>query len=157
MTKPVKIKNSLSASSILSILLTFCISSLSYGRSLCNTSTNSAKGPLILLFKKRKLDIMKYSAGDEILRCEPFAHVVLPGFDICDWCLKKSEELMKCKSCALAKYCSSECIDIAWKEGHREECKLMKKSATRRHFHRSHLFLLRRLVMLSQSPLTSPK
>ena len=73
--------------------------------------------------------MMKYTAGDEILRCEPFAHVVLPGFDICDWCLKKSEELTKCKSCELAKYCSSECIDIAWKEGHREECKLMKKSA----------------------------
>ena len=71
---------------------------------------------------------MKYNPGDEILRCDPFAFVVTPGFDICDWCLKKKEDLLKCEGCGVTRYCSKSCSEKAWKEGHHRECKLMKKS-----------------------------
>ncbi|KAB5554594.1 hypothetical protein GE09DRAFT_1222079 [Coniochaeta sp. 2T2.1] len=46
----------------------------------------------------------------------------------CSWCGKEEGEgrLMKCSRCGEVRYCSKECQAIAWKDGHKGDCKLMK-------------------------------
>ena len=72
-----------------------------------------------------------YKAGQEVMRCEPFAHAIKNEYRtiVCDWCLafkKKEGELKKCGQCIFVYYCNRTCQLNAWRSYHNLECKLFK-------------------------------
>jgi len=75
------------------------------------------------------------SRGQEVLICQPFAHVVaLEGREtVCDGCMRMASEddeiviLKKCSGCKAVYYCRVQCQRKAWTSYHRNECKNLKK------------------------------
>ena len=75
---------------------------------------------------------MGWSIGEEVFRCQPFAHVVSSAFKerICDFCLVSSspEKLFKkCSACKLTYFCTVTCQKKAWATYHRDECLYLRK------------------------------
>ena len=50
---------------------------------------------------------------------------------LCSACGKKSDSLLKCRSCKCVWYCDKDCQNRHWKE-HRKECKRIKKEIDKR-------------------------
>ena len=72
---------------------------------------------------------MTYKPGEEILRCQPFSHVVSQALvaQICDACLKQStNNLQRCSGCKYIRYCGAKCQKASWTQ-HKEECQYLKK------------------------------
>ena len=71
---------------------------------------------------------MGYLAGQEIMRCVPFVHVVTNQClsIVCDYCMKSTNDekitLKKCSKCKVNYYCGQNCQKNAWVNYHREEC-----------------------------------
>ena len=72
---------------------------------------------------------MGFRVGEEILRCEPYAHVVSLSLAplVCDYCLhypsvlpldhaKANDRIKKCTACAVIHFCGQACFKKAWAE-----------------------------------------
>ncbi|XP_028041143.1 SET and MYND domain-containing protein 4 [Bombyx mandarina] len=65
--------------------------------------------------------------GEILAHENPYLAVVLKSQMLvcCNYCLSRDLNLLPCKSCCFALYCSKECSEKAWKEYHRVECGLL--------------------------------
>ncbi|KAJ7342113.1 hypothetical protein JRQ81_009042 [Phrynocephalus forsythii] len=66
-------------------------------------------------------------AGELLYRSEPFAYAVtkkrLGG--VCERCLRRKKQLLRCSQCKVARYCDTHCQKEAWQD-HKRECKCIK-------------------------------
>ncbi|XP_073421782.1 SET and MYND domain-containing protein 4 [Dendrobates tinctorius] len=92
--------------------------------------------------KGRHLLACEDIALGELLICEDaYVHVIIPARDantktntwdvsitncdvFCHHCLLRTLAPLPCRSCSLARYCSSECMDQAWEHYHGTECSM---------------------------------
>ena len=73
---------------------------------------------------------VSFRAGDVVMTCDPY-HAILLDHEVtsrCSYCFIKSDELLQCSQCHYVKYCNPTCQQLAWKTGHKAECKLLQRA-----------------------------
>ncbi|XP_038617029.1 histone-lysine N-methyltransferase SMYD3 isoform X1 [Tachyglossus aculeatus] len=70
--------------------------------------------------------------GDLLFRSEPLAYTVCRGSadGLCEHCLQRNENLLRCSRCKVARYCGSVCQKQAWQD-HKRECSCLQSSKPR--------------------------
>ncbi|XP_042301820.1 histone-lysine N-methyltransferase SMYD3 isoform X2 [Sceloporus undulatus] len=65
--------------------------------------------------------------GALLYRAEPFAYNVSKKClgSVCERCLRRKEQLLRCSQCKAARYCNARCQKEAWQD-HKRECKCIK-------------------------------
>ena len=76
---------------------------------------------------------LTYKRGQEVLRCEPFAHILNKQNiqEYCDYCLAFNcdGKYKQCSRCRIVQYCGRSCQKMAWKEYHRQECMYLRQNS----------------------------
>ena len=101
---------------------------------------------------------MTYQCGEEVLRSQPFSHVLMDDAlsKVCDFCLRcpendKSTALKCCSKCKLVNFCQKTCLENAWKSYHKQECKCLRKfSANKCNIPQDIVRLLARIIFKLQ-------
>ncbi|KAK9765227.1 hypothetical protein K7432_006605 [Basidiobolus ranarum] len=75
---------------------------------------------------RRLVSERNFQPGDLVIFSPPLATFPLPEYrsEICDFCFKESEDLLRCSGCSEVHYCSTTCQTKAWKKYHKWSCKL---------------------------------
>ncbi|XP_056423149.1 histone-lysine N-methyltransferase SMYD3 isoform X2 [Hyla sarda] len=72
---------------------------------------------------------LSFAVGELVTCAEPFVYTTCKdktaGTSVCDYCLRRSENLQRCSQCKFARYCNSLCQKKAWKD-HKRECLCLK-------------------------------
>lgn len=77
-----------------------------------------------------------FEGGDVIIRIKnPYVLIpenrVIPN--LCYGCLSEKNNLNRCAGCKVVKYCSKKCQTESWKDIHKLECKIFRKSQDEGH------------------------
>lgn len=86
----------------------------------CDVRYEPDKGRFIVALR----DILP---GEVILKERPYSSVLLPDryIDHCCRCYKYTLAPVPCVDCSAALYCSENCRNVAWREYHQHECKIL--------------------------------